>query len=89
MNYDSANWKLIAEQLKKDHTVINVINRAQVMNDALNLAQAGLLNYEIVFGLTEYLERETEYLPWDATLSSLGYVAGIMSRTSSYGLFKV
>lgn len=73
----------------KDHTVISVITRAQIMNDALSLAQAGLLDYEIVLNLTRYLERETEYLPWESTLSSLDYISGMMSRSSGFVLFKV
>ena len=89
VNYDERNWQLIAKQLMKDHTVINVTNRAQIMSDALNLAQAGLLDYEIAFNLTRYLENEKEYIPWDATLSSLGYISNMMSRSPAYGLFKV
>ena len=59
------------------------------MDDSLNLAQAGLLDYDLALNLTLYLEREDEFLPWDATFSSLSYVASMMSRTPGYGIFKV
>ena len=59
------------------------------MNDAFNLGQAGLLDYDIVLNLTQYLERESEYLPWGSTLTSMGYISRMMSRSSGYGLFKV
>ena len=43
MNYDAQNWALLAAQLQRDHTAIHVLNRAQIMDDALNLAKSGIL----------------------------------------------
>ena len=74
VNYDKKNWALIAEQLNKDHTSIHVINRAQILDDAFNLAKAGQLDYDTVLGLTSYLAKETEYIPWAAALSGLSYI---------------
>ena len=89
VNYDSRNWQMLTKQLMDNHTAIPVINRAQIMNDALNLAEAGQLDYETAFNLTRYLDRETEYVPWEAALASFTYISSMMSRTSSYGLLKV
>lgn len=75
--------------MMNDHAQISVVNRAQIMDDALNLAEAGVLDYEIALNLTQYLEREEEYLPWDSALNSLSFIRSMMSRTSGYGLFKV
>ena len=58
------------------------------MDDALNLATAGKLDYDIVMNLTRYLAKEEEYLPWESTLSGLASIADMMSRSSGYGLFK-
>ena len=44
------------------------------MNDALNLARAGLLDYGTALDLTRYLENETDYLPWESTLVALAHV---------------
>ncbi|KZR98687.1 Aminopeptidase N, partial [Daphnia magna] len=88
VNYDARNWHLIAKQLMTNHTAISVINRAQIMNDALNLARAGLLVYEVPLNLTKYLEREEEFLPWEATLTALSYLDSMMKRTPGYGLLK-
>lgn len=41
VNYDDNNWKLITQQLVTDHSVIHVINRAQILDDSFNLARAG------------------------------------------------
>lgn len=59
------------------------------MSDALNLARAGLLDYETALDLTKYLEHENEYLPWESALTAIMYIDSMMRRASSYGLFKV
>ena len=45
VNYDERNWELIIAQLKRDPTSIHVTKRVQILDDAFNLARAGLLNY--------------------------------------------
>lgn len=69
VNYDLNNWKnlinvLNSEEFKKIH----ILNRAQLIDDAMVLAPGGYLNinYDIFFGILSYLERETEYTPWYA-----------------------
>ena len=89
VNYDERNWKLIIKQLLEDHTKINVINRAQLINDALNLATVGLLKYDLALTVTSYLNKETEYFPWYAALTGLEYVDNMLQETASYGNFKV
>ena len=88
VNYDKENWRLIAEQLNRDHTKIHVINRAQLLDDAFNLAKSGMLDYETALSLTSYLSKETEYIPWSAALSGLSYVNKMLKRTPAYGDFK-
>ena len=41
VNYEQKNWNLLTKQLKLDHTKIHMINRAQLLDDSLNLAMAG------------------------------------------------
>ena len=41
VNYDANNWAALSTQLADDHLVIDVRNRAQLIDDALNLARAG------------------------------------------------
>ena len=89
VNYDEKNWRLIIDQLNEDHNKIHVINRAQLINDALNLASIGLLNYDLALGVTSYLGKETEYFPWYAALNGLEYVGNMLEETASYGNFKV
>ena len=69
VNYDHDNWELLSQQLLKDHTAIHVINRAQIMDDALNLAKSDLLDYETALSVTGYLSMEVEYIPWASALT--------------------
>eukprot|EP00092_Neocalanus_flemingeri_P064412 GFUD01078167.1.p1 GENE.GFUD01078167.1~~GFUD01078167.1.p1 ORF type:complete len:930 (-),score=265.24 GFUD01078167.1:347-3136(-) len=88
VNYDKENWILLSQQLLKDHLAIHVINRAQIMDDALNLAKSDLLDYETALGVTGYLSNEVEYVPWDSALTGLSYINKMFTRTPAYGDFK-
>ena len=41
VNYEDANWQLLSKQLSDNHDVIHSTNRAQLIDDSLNLASAG------------------------------------------------
>ncbi|XP_018019808.1 puromycin-sensitive aminopeptidase-like protein, partial [Hyalella azteca] len=88
VNYDANNWQQIIRQLKADHTKIDVSNRAQILDDALDLARGGVLSYDVAMDALSYLDKETEYVPWKTALNNLGYVKNMLSRTASYGAFK-
>lgn len=69
VNYDLNNWKNLIRVLNSDEfNKIHILNRAQLIDDAMVLAPGGYLNidYDIFFGILSYLERETEYTPWYA-----------------------
>ena len=61
VNYDSQNWELLSNGLIKDHQAFHRINRAQILDDALNLGRSGILDYPTTLRVTEYRE-ETDYL---------------------------
>lgn len=89
VNYDEDNWKLIIQQLREDHTKIHVINRAQIIDDVLNLARSGLLEYQLALEVTTYLNKENDYIPWAAALSGLEYIDEMLKETESYEDFKL
>lgn len=65
VNYDNANWQALIKVLNSEnYWQIHVLNRAQLVDDSLNLALSGYLDYDIAFGILSYLVRETEYTPW-------------------------
>ncbi|OQV25529.1 Aminopeptidase N [Hypsibius exemplaris] len=88
VNYDERNWKLLITQLNTDRMKIDIINRAQIINDALTLARAGYLDYAIAFSATEYLVGEQDYLPWVSCLKALDFVDAMMQSSEHYGLLK-
>nr|CAD7454244.1 unnamed protein product [Timema tahoe] len=90
VNYDEMNWRLLIGQLQDRDRFqqIGVINRAQLLDDALNLARAGLLNYSTALDVTKYLSTELEYLPWKAAFTGLGYINNMLIKTGNYDKLK-
>ncbi|KAK3853242.1 hypothetical protein Pcinc_040203 [Petrolisthes cinctipes] len=88
VNYDLHNWHLLTSQLLSQHTAIATINRAQIIDDAMDLARAGLLTYDVALGVYSYLGNETEYVPWKAAVNNLGFIRGQLARTAGYGALK-
>lgn len=89
VNYDQNNWHLIIQQLWEDPREISVINRAQLIDDAFNLARTGLLDYTITLNLTHYLKLEVEYIPWRSAAAGLKFLDSMLCRTEIYGIFQV
>lgn len=89
VNYDQHNWNLIVQQLLDDPREISVINRAQLIDDAFNLARAGFLDYSVTFNLTRYLQNEIEYIPWKSAAIGLKFLDSMLCRTKIYGSFQV
>lgn len=40
-------------------------------------------------GLTAYLDKEREYVPWSSALSHLGFIGSMLSMRPSYGFYRV
>nr|ADK11710.1 aminopeptidase N [Leptinotarsa decemlineata] len=75
VNYDDILWSRIIKTLKGgDMKNIHVLNRAQLIDDAFNVARAGKVNYITVFSLADYLKGETEYYPWFSALNAVSYL---------------
>ncbi|XP_053660803.1 aminopeptidase N-like [Anopheles marshallii] len=90
VNYDERNWQLIVKHLqdRSKFKTIAASNRAQLIDDALNLARAGYLDYVVALNVTRYLVHETDYVPWKAAIAALNYIDSMLIRTRHYGLFK-
>ncbi|KAJ8733133.1 hypothetical protein PYW08_001431 [Mythimna loreyi] len=86
VNYDLQNWKLLIDILKDPSRFqeIHIINRAQMVDDAMNLALTGRLDYRTALDVTSYLAHERSYVPWKAGLSALGYIDTMLSKGAHY-----
>ncbi|KAM4039269.1 aminopeptidase N [Anomaloglossus baeobatrachus] len=88
VNYDDENWNKLINQLNVDQLVIPVINRAQIIDDAFNLARAQIIQTTRALQTTSFLNKEVEYMPWQATLNSLSYFTQMFDRSDVYGPMK-
>ncbi|KAG5673914.1 hypothetical protein PVAND_003915 [Polypedilum vanderplanki] len=89
IKYDADNYKLIVDTLNSDEfETIHVINRAQLIDDAMDLAWTGQQDYGIALDMINYLKQESEYIPWKAALDNLRIVNRLLIRSQLYGVFK-
>ncbi|XP_069101802.1 aminopeptidase N-like [Argopecten irradians] len=88
VNYELSMWRSLADQLNTDHTVFPEANRAGLIGDAFNLARAKLLDYEVAFNMTTYLDKEERYVPWEALLESIRFIKGMLSKQGAYILLR-
>ena len=64
VNYDATNWRLLAADL----AALSGLQQAGLVDDALALAGAGLLGYDVPLGLVQRLPRDRPSLAWVAAL---------------------
>ncbi|KAJ8889367.1 hypothetical protein PR048_008866 [Dryococelus australis] len=90
VNYDEENWRRISAQLDSyGYQRIHVLNRAQLLDDAFNLARAGHLDYQIALNVTRYLSREKDLLAWSAALRGLSFLDTVLAGSEAHEYFKV
>ena len=89
VNYDETNWLLLAKQLQEDHSAITVLNRAQILDDCLNIARVGGLSYKVAFEVTRYLRNERDYTPWKSALEAFNYLDRMLDSTPAKKEFRV
>ncbi|XP_041800155.1 aminopeptidase Ey-like [Chelmon rostratus] len=85
VNYDSNNWERLLAKLNSKHEDIPVINRAQIIDDAFNLARAKIVNTTLALRTTQFLINEVEYMPWQTASRNLDYFFLMFDRSELYG----
>lgn len=72
VNYDNELWNLIIEQLNgQQYHLIHLLNRGQLIDDSFHIARSGRINFDIPLDIMNYLERETDHIPWDSAQRAL------------------
>ncbi|XP_055847851.1 membrane alanyl aminopeptidase-like [Episyrphus balteatus] len=80
VNYSTPIWHQIRQALRSENwDGIHELNRAQYVNDLLTFARAGHLSYELAMMCLDYLETETNYLPWKAAFEGFEFLADRLS----------
>lgn len=72
-----------------NHKAISNKNRAQIIDDYLNLARANLTMYETALELTRYLKHERDYAPWMAASVALDYIDTVLYSLPDESRWKV
>ncbi|XP_034437011.1 aminopeptidase N-like isoform X1 [Hippoglossus hippoglossus] len=85
VNYDLDNWDRLLSLLSTNHQALSIINRAQIIDDAFNLARAKIVSTTLALTTTKYLHKERDYIPWESALGNLNYYILMFDRTEVYG----
>lgn len=80
---------MLIDQLLADHTVIGTASRSQLIDDSMNFARAGQLDYDIALDINSYLDQELDYVPWNSALENLGYIEMMFTRKGGYSALRV
>ncbi|KAK2841821.1 hypothetical protein Q5P01_012021 [Channa striata] len=85
VNYNPENWERLLTQLEINPHRIPVMNRAQLIDDAFNLARAKLVDVTLALNTTHFIRNEIEYLPWESAVRNLEYFVLMFDRSEVYG----
>ena len=90
VNYDENNWNLIAKHLvSKKREEIHVLNRAQLINDALAFVENYKLKFNTLMSLMEHLKKERDYIAWYPGYMAFHWLRKKLTGTKYYSTFKV
>lgn len=89
VNYEKSNWMKIKEALMSTgHGEIDVMNRAQIVDDLFNLAKVGIVEYSTAIDIIRYIKKELHYIPWLSAFShGLTYLSQRVSGEANQKLF--
>uniref|UniRef100_A0A3B3UZ19 Aminopeptidase n=1 Tax=Poecilia latipinna TaxID=48699 RepID=A0A3B3UZ19_9TELE len=85
VNYNAENWDRLLWQLETNPSRIPLMNRAQLVDDAFNLARAKQVDVTLALKSTRFLRSETAYLPWESAIRNLEYFILMFDRSEVYG----
>ncbi|XP_039979935.1 aminopeptidase N-like [Xiphias gladius] len=85
VNYDLDNWDRLLSLLNNNHQALSIINRAQIIDDAFNLARAKIISTTLALTATKYLSKERDYIPWESALRNFDYYILMFDRTGVFG----
>ncbi|UJR17212.1 hypothetical protein I4U23_004107 [Adineta vaga] len=80
VNYDNDNWHSIIKELKNNRTSFTSVTRAQLIDDAFNLARSADLNVTVALNLSTYLMNEIDYVPYYTFSINIYYPLVMLSQ---------
>jgi hypothetical protein len=89
VNYNQENWELLITQLNVNHQLIDVISRAQLLDDSFNLGRAEILDQLTFLEISEYLSNEEDPLPFVPAFAGLDFIGNLLSNDyETFQLYK-
>lgn len=86
VNYDYQSWVILGLSYEEFPAVI----KAQLIDDALNLARAEVLSYDIPLTfLLKLYAKFKDILPWAAATPGINYLTNMLNREPAYEHFRV
>lgn len=68
---------------------IDVLSRAQLLDDAFNFAQTNQLEYSVFLDLTKFLRKDIDYIPWAAASTGFRYIDRLFAGHANHAVFRV
>ncbi|XP_060589330.1 aminopeptidase N-like isoform X2 [Ruditapes philippinarum] len=88
VNYEETIWKNLIKQLMANKAKIDLVNRAQIINDLFSLSKAKMVELKLALTVFEYLRFEDEYVPWLAALKEITYIDKLIANIEAYDAYK-
>ncbi|GJQ73766.1 hypothetical protein Trydic_g18707 [Trypoxylus dichotomus] len=86
VNYEEDLWGALKGALVSvNFGNIPIINRAQIVDDILNLARADIIDYSIALDVTSFLQNETSYYPWYAAFNAFAFLRRRLDISTTVG----
>ncbi|XP_055598880.1 aminopeptidase Ey-like [Uranotaenia lowii] len=86
VNYEQAHWTKLAHVLNANFKSLPYSTLTTLVDDALNLARLGLLDYSVAFNVIAFLRKNDElYQPWKSALDNLKFLYEALQDHPSYG----
>ncbi|KAL6258042.1 hypothetical protein P5V15_009960 [Pogonomyrmex californicus] len=88
--YNLESWLKIVRYLNSENcTNINVLNRAQIIDDTFHLTISGELDSSVFWEVVSYLKWETDYIPWYSMFKAAEHMAYILPfHSTDSAIFK-
>ncbi|KAL8572599.1 hypothetical protein ACOMHN_017233 [Nucella lapillus] len=86
--YDAATWRALIGQLKRDPKVIPPANRAQIINDAMEFARAGLLEVSVALSTLDFVRSDDDLVPLTAFQRHMEHLEMMLRPTDLFPLLQ-
>ncbi|CAG7629470.1 unnamed protein product [Allacma fusca] len=86
VQYEGQGWNALINVLRSDPQSLSPTDRASLIDDAFTLCKAGIISASIPLELSQYLLKETEYVPWATALEHFRTWSKILYERAAHRL---